>query len=79
MRRIIVLLTVALVMAAMMVAMTVPAFAASDNANCQGRNASGGNQFGKENGDPGFGGRALSVQAQGGGVGEAASTNCNSR
>ena len=73
------LLTVALVMAAMMVAMTVPAFAASDNANCQGRNASGGNQFGKENGDPGFGGRALSVQAHGGGVGEAASTNCQSR
>ena len=78
MRRLMMLLTVALVMAAMMVAMAMSAFAASDNANCQGRNASGGNQFGKEIGDPGFGGGALSVSAQGGRVGEAASTNCHS-
>jgi len=68
MRRIIMLVAVALVMAAMMVAMAMPAFAAAKgSANCVGREASVGEA----------GGQSTSTEARiAGGLGQLASTDC---
>jgi hypothetical protein len=79
-RRIIMVLAVATVMAAMMAVSAGSAFAASfgnDKANCVGRNATLFNEVGKERGEHGFGGKIVKGEAPGGGVGNAASTNCN--
>ena len=73
MRRTMLLVTVALVMAAMMVVMA-PAFArANDNASCPGRAASDENSL-----SPGAGGARISsvAKSQPGSIGQAASQGC---
>jgi hypothetical protein len=68
------LVTVAFVMAAMMVVMVAPAFArANDNASCPGRAASDANSQ-----SPGAGGALISSVANSdpGSIGEAASEGC---
>ncbi len=77
MRRIILVLTVALVMAAMLVASALPAFAAAGfNANCVGKTATTLNQEGKAEGDAGRGGQTIGFLSQElGATGEVASTN----
>jgi hypothetical protein len=77
-RRILLVFSVAALMAMMLVASAMPAFAvARERANCVGLNASGGNQLGKEFGISGLGGRSVAGTAQiVGGWGEAASNNC---
>ncbi len=71
-------LSVTALMAAMMVATALPAFAApSPNANCIGGLANFGNQLGRLFDEPGSGGREVAgVAQQAGGVGGTASTNC---
>ena len=66
MRRILVFVAVA----ALALAMAVPAFAASDNASCVGKLASGENERG-----PGEGGYAISYLAHRGGVAHYAQAN----
>ena len=72
MRRIISVLAVTVVMAAMIAASAMPAFAtANPNANCIGVLASFGNAM-----EPGVGGMQISALAKNGEVGQRASSNC---
>ena len=76
MKRIITVLAVAALMAVMMVATAVPAFAASEKGNCVGGPASNSNAFGKVTGDPGLGGAFVSNAAnEFGGLGGIASAD----
>ena len=64
-RRMLLVLTVALVVAAMTAATAAPAFAqASQNASCVGQDITFLNQLGKARGLPGFGGRVAALTAQ---------------
>jgi hypothetical protein len=76
MRRTMLLVTVALVMAAMMVVMAAPAFARAniDHASCPGNLASSANEL-----SPGAGGSDISTAARSGsrGVSDIAPRNCN--
>ncbi len=72
MRRVISLLAVMVIMAAMIAASAMPAFAtANPNANCIGVLASVGNAR-----EPGVGGMQISTLAKSGEVGQRASSNC---
>ena len=81
MRRIVLLVTVALVMAAMMLAMAMPALAvASEKANCAGEDASGeatmdGQTFGQENAENARTNQGLGREI----VSPYTSTNCGAR
>ena len=68
-------LTVALIMAAMIAASAMSAFAtANPNANCIGVLASFGNSM-----EPGVGGMEISELAKNGEVGQSASSNCSAQ
>ena len=70
-RRMILVLAVAALMAAMLAVSAGSALAASDKANTVGQTASGFNKFGHERGDNGLGGKLIAWEAP---VGDAAST-----
>ena len=71
MRRILLVIAVA----ALMAAMAAPAFAASETGNCVGERSSLNNQLGKDAGLPGAGGLGISNAGAAGILGDIASSN----